>query len=65
MLNSAFYYFFFFRNIQEDVSMDAEICHGDNQSSAESLSADKVEVTDPEIKVVRTIRSGPFLGSKL
>lgn len=47
--------FFFFRNIQEDVSMDAEISHGNNQSSAESLSADKVEVADPEIKVVRTI----------
>lgn len=39
------------RNIQEDVSMDAEISHGNNQSSAESLSADKVEVADPEIKV--------------
>ncbi|XP_059445336.1 MAP3K epsilon protein kinase 1-like isoform X2 [Corylus avellana] len=39
------------RNIQEDVSMDAEISHGDNHSSAEGLSADKVEVADPEIKV--------------
>lgn len=57
--------FFFFRNIQEDVSRDAEISLGDNQSSAESLSADKVEVADPEIKVVRTIRSALFLGSKL
>lgn len=35
--------------------MDAEISHGDNHSSAQGLSADKVEVADPEIKVVRTI----------
>jgi hypothetical protein len=35
--------------------MDAEISNGDNHRSAEGLSADKVEVADPEIEVVRTI----------
>ncbi|KAM3753511.1 hypothetical protein ACB098_03G099400 [Castanea mollissima] len=38
------------RNIQEDVSMDAEISNGDNQRSGESPSVDKVEVADPDTK---------------
>lgn len=38
------------RNIQEDVSMDAEISNGDNQRSGESPSVDKVEVADPNTK---------------
>uniref|UniRef100_A0A7N2L791 MAP3K epsilon protein kinase 1 n=1 Tax=Quercus lobata TaxID=97700 RepID=A0A7N2L791_QUELO len=39
-----------FQNIQEDVSMDAEISNGDNQRSGESPSVDKVEVADPNTK---------------
>jgi hypothetical protein len=36
------------RNIQEDASMDAEISNGDNQSSGESPSVEKVGVADPD-----------------
>lgn len=53
------------RNIQEDVSVDAEMSHGDTQNSGENPSAGNVEVADTELRAVRGICCGPFLGSKL
>ncbi|KAG6718191.1 hypothetical protein I3842_04G138100 [Carya illinoinensis] len=38
------------RNIQEDVSVDAEMSHGDTQNSGENPSAGNVEVADTELR---------------
>lgn len=39
--------------------------HGDNQNSGEHPSAGNMEVADLEIRAVRGICCGSFLGSKL
>lgn len=45
----------FCRNIQEDVSTDAEIPNGDHQSSGGSPSVEKVEIGASAMKAVRIL----------
>lgn len=52
------------RNIQEGVPMNADISHGDNESSGETPSAGNMEVADTGIKSVRIACSQLFRGSK-
>lgn len=57
-------FFFWYRNIQEDVSTDAEISNGDDQRSGES-PADKVEVADPDTKAVKKTFFWSFSSRKI
>lgn len=61
----TFFFLFGYRNIQEDVSMDAEISNGDNQRSGESPSVDKVEVADPDTKAVKKTFFWSFSSGKI
>ena len=45
--------FLFCRSIQEDVSVDAEILNGDNQSTVQISSVDKTKASVADFKAVR------------
>jgi hypothetical protein len=47
------FFFFFCRSIQEDVSVDAVILNGDNQSTGQISSVDKTEASVADFEAVR------------
>jgi len=53
ILLQAWILFLFCRSIQEDVSVDAVILNGDNQSTGQISSVDKTEASVADFEAVR------------